>query len=101
MKHSVPHSLGHDRACSVTKKALGSYCEKFSDYSPKIDWANDSEARIGLSIMGMTITGKVQVTDSSIDLDLSVPFMLRPFQGKAVQVIENEINKWIEEEESE
>ena len=56
---------------------------------------NDDKAEISFSVKGMTLKGGVEVKDNSIDMDLEVPFMLKPFQGKAVSVIEGEIKKWI------
>ena len=58
-------------------------------------WRNDDQADISFSAKGMTLNGAVAVTASSIDLDLDVPFMLKPFKGKAIAVIEKEIKEWI------
>jgi hypothetical protein len=38
----------------------------------------------------------VEVTDKSIDMDLDVPFLLKPFQGTAMKVISDEIQNWME-----
>jgi len=36
------------------------------------------------------------VLERSIDLDLDVPFLLRPFKNQALGVIEGEIREWID-----
>jgi hypothetical protein len=100
MKHSVPHDLGQERAKKVTEAALTSYAEKFSKYSPKTTWTGASSAKISFSVKGMTLTGGVEIRDKSIDLDLDVPFLLRPFQGQAISVIDGEIRAWLEKEKA-
>jgi hypothetical protein len=44
----------------------------------------------------MTLSGSIEVLPRSIDLDLEVPFLLRPFKSQAVNVIEAEIREWID-----
>lgn len=95
MKHSVSHSLGREMARKVARSACESYAKRFSDYSPTTTWKSDDAADIGFSAKGISLTGQLAVTDSTIDLNLDVPFLLRPFQGKAVAVIEKEIKEWI------
>jgi hypothetical protein len=46
------------------------------------------------------LSGSVEVKESTIDLDLDVPFLLRPFQGQAVSVIEGEIKSWLAKEKA-
>lgn len=95
MKHSVTHSLGRDTARKVAREAFQAYEKRFSDYSPTTSWKNDDQADISFSAKGLTLTGSVAVTDASIDLEMNVPFLLKPLQGKAVGVIEREIKDWI------
>ena len=95
MKHSVSHSLGLEKARKVAKAALDSYAQKFSEYNPVTKWKSEDKAEIGFTVKGMSLSGAVQVAERAIDLDLDVPFMLKPFKGKAIAVIEGEIKKWI------
>ena len=44
----------------------------------------------------MSLKGVLEVGPSSIDMDLDVPFLLRPFKSTALGVIEEEIRKWID-----
>lgn len=96
MKHSVPHSLGLETARKVVRSAFSNYTDRFSDFSPKATWKSEDEAQVTFAAKGMSIQGKVLVRESAIDIDLDVPFLLKPFQGKAVEVIEREFGKWIE-----
>ena len=100
MKHSVSHDLGQERAKKVTESALSTYAEKFAKYSPKTTWTSPNRATISFNIKGMNLSGAVEVKDKTIDLDLDVPFLLRPFQGQAISVIEGEIKTWLAKEKA-
>ncbi len=96
MKHVVQHDLGEARAKQAADAALGSYAQKFAKYSPKVTWVSNNKAQIAFSVKGMALSGELEVLDRSIELDLEVPFLLRPFKGQALQVIESEIREWID-----
>ena len=98
MKHTVPHDLGQERAKKVTESALSTYAEKFAKYSPKTTWTTPNSAKISFSVKGMSLSGSVEVKEKAIDLELDVPFLLRPFQGQAISVIEGEIKSWLAKE---
>ncbi len=91
MKHSVSHDLGKERAKQVTEAAWSSYCAKFSKYTPTIKWLSDDRAQIGFNAKGMSLEGSISLQPTTIDLELDVPFLLKPFQKMAVGVIEEEI----------
>ena len=82
-------------ARKVAHSAFEAYKARFTDYSPTTHWKTDDRADISFSVKGMTLKGGVEVTDKSIDLELEVPFILKPFKGKAMGIIENEIKEWI------
>lgn len=100
MKHEISHDLGQVKAREVTDKALEAYRARFSEYDPKLQWKNEKLAEIGCAIKGMKIGGTVEISERKIVLDIDVPFLLRPFKGMAIEVIEGEIRKWIEREKS-
>ncbi len=100
MKHSVPHGLGQEKAKKVAEAAIGAYSQKFAQYSPSAKWVDDRRAEISFQVKGMTLGGTMQVNPSDIEMDLDVPFVLRPFKGKALGVIEEEIKKWIAKAEA-
>jgi hypothetical protein len=95
MKHVVNHDLGQARAKEVAQSALSSYQEKFAKYSPEVRWQTDNKATIAFKIKGMTLSGALEVLEKTIEMDLDVPFMLRPFKNQALGVIEGEIQDWI------
>ena len=95
MKHAVPHNLGQEQAKKVAEAAFKSYQARFAEYNPTVSWAGERRANISFKVKGVKLNGGVDITESSFDLDLDVPFLLRPFKGKALGVIEEEIKKWI------
>lgn len=95
MKHIVSHDLGRDRAKQVAEAAWGSYSDRFANYSPSVHWENDYLANIGFNVKGVSLKGALEVNERDIALDLDVPFLLRPFKGQALRVIEEEIRRWI------
>lgn len=96
MDHSVPHDLGIDKAKKVATLALDSYAQKFAEYKPKADWVSEDKAKISFNVKGVSLDGTLQVKERSISLDLDVPFLFRPFKGKAISIIEREIQAWIQ-----
>jgi hypothetical protein len=95
MKHVVNHDLGQDKAKQVAQAAFDSYKSRYAEYGPKANWVTDKRAEISFSVKGMTLGGTIDVTPSTIEMDLDVPFLLKPFKGKAMAVIEGEIRTWI------
>jgi Putative polyhydroxyalkanoic acid system protein (PHA_gran_rgn) len=95
MKHAVPHNLGKEGAKRVAEAALKSYAERFSQYSASVQWQSPERATIGFEVKGISLKGAVEVQDTAINLELDVPFLMRPFQGKAISIIEEEIRSWI------
>jgi hypothetical protein len=95
MKHEVSHDLGQAKAREVADKALAAYQAKFAEYEPKVNWKNEKNAEISFSVKGMKLSGLIEITEKAFGIELDVPFMLRPFKGKALEVIETEIRTWI------
>lgn len=96
MDHSVPHDLGKELAKKVATRALDSYAQKFAEYHPRASWVGDDRAEITFKVKGVSLNGTVEVKERSISLALDVPFLFRPFKGKAISIIEREIQTWIQ-----
>lgn len=95
MKHSVPHDLGKEKALKVTQAAWKSYSERFAKYEPTCTWTSPHRADIGFTAKGIHLTGDIEVGENSIELDLDVPLLMRPFKNMAIGVVEEEIKTWI------
>lgn len=95
MKHKVHHGLDKPLARKAMDRAIASYTERFEKYNPTADWTSDDEVKVSFSAKGVTLDGSIEVGEGDMLIDLDVPFLLRPFKRKAIDVIEDEINKWV------
>jgi Putative polyhydroxyalkanoic acid system protein (PHA_gran_rgn) len=96
MKHSVPHDLSLAMAKKAADAALQSYKARFAEYDPQITWVNDRLAEVTFRAKGMSMKGSFEIKDNAVDMDMDVPLLLRPFKNKALEVIEEQIKKWID-----
>jgi hypothetical protein len=94
MQHTVQHGLTKDLAKKATVAAMASYKDKYGKYSPTTTWTGDYTATVAFSAKGITLGGKLEVRDSEVVMDMDVPFLLRPFRGRALEIIEREIKLW-------
>lgn len=95
MRHAVRHDLEPDLARKALRRAWEAYADRFRDYNPTATWHGDDRADIGFSAKGMSMNGTLALQGNEIVLDMKVPLLLRAFQGKAVQVIEEEVQRWV------
>jgi len=95
MKHVVSHGLGFETARKVADHAMDAYKARFPQYKPNARWLDEKRAEITFSVKGMSLNGSIEVNDKDIELELEVPFLLKPFKGKALAVIEEEIKEWV------
>lgn len=94
-KHVIKHDLDLDLARKVADKAFETYAEKFKDYSPTATWVADTKSEIAFQAKGLKLNGDIELKPGAVELELDVPFLLRPFQRRAIQVIDEEIRGWI------
>jgi len=96
MEKAFEHGLSKERAKKVTQKAIDAYTERFSDYNPRTEWVTEERAEVSFSAKGVTLEGSFELTDDDIVMRMDIPFLLKPFKGKAVDVVEREIDKWVQ-----
>ncbi|MBV71512.1 MAG: hypothetical protein CMH52_09180 [Myxococcales bacterium] len=96
LKHSVPHDLELELAQKAVTVALDSYAQKFSQYAPRVSWIRAHSASISFRVKNVSLEGTVDVNAGAILIDLKVPFVLRVFKGKAIEIIEREIKVWLD-----
>lgn len=96
MKHAVPHNLAPEKARLVAEKAWESYQSRFSQFQPTLSWETDAKANVAFRAKGIAVSGTLTLLDKAIEMDLSVPFLLKPFRKKALDVIEREIRSWVD-----
>src|SRR5690242_5323796 len=95
MKHIIAHDLDIATARKVTDRAFAEYKARYGQYNPELRWANENRAEVSFQAMGVKLEGAMEVGPKDIALDLDVPFLLRPFRSKAIEVIEREVKLWI------
>lgn len=95
MKHTIPHDLGFDLAKRATERAFAGYRERFADFSPEASWVTNDRAEVSFGAKGVPLAGSVVVRPAEIELELEVPLLFRPLRGKAMGVIEGQIQEWI------
>ncbi len=95
MKHVIRHHLDIPTAKKVTDRAFSEYSQRYPQYEPTFRWVTDTRADVTFNAKGIKLKGSMAVAEKAIELDLDVPFLLRPFQKMAVEVIEREVKVWI------
>lgn len=95
MRHAVKHDLDQEKAKKAAQKAWEAYSERFSEYNPQANWTSDTHADISFRAKGIHLKGSLELPPGEIVMDLDVPFVLRMFQKKAVEVIDREIKHWV------
>lgn len=96
MDHRVRHDLGRELAKKAAVAAFAAYAKRYAEYDPKTTWTSDWAAKVSFNVKGVSLDGKLEVLEHDITMDLDVPFLLRPFKSKALDVIEREIAAWVE-----
>ena len=96
MKHVMAHDLDMPTAKRVVDRAIAEYRSRFPDYKPTLEWESDTRAVVGFNAKGVKLSGSMTVEPTSIVMELDVPFLFRPFQKKALEVIEEEVKRWLD-----
>lgn len=96
MRHEVTHGLGLDLAKKAVRAATESYAVRFAKYSPKTVWESDARAKVAFSVPGGTLDGSLEIKSDVVVFELDIPFLLRPFKKRALEIVEGEINIWVD-----
>ena len=96
MKHTIDTGLDRTLSKKAIEKAMDAYKARFADYDPRFDWTGDDRGEFSFSAKGIKLQGNIVVRDRQVDVDMHVPLLFRVFQGKAMDVIEEQVNLWVE-----
>jgi len=96
MKHTIDTGLGVDISKKALEKAMQGYQARFSDYQPRFAWTGADRGEFSFTAKGISLRGTVVVRDRAIDLDMQVPLVFRIFQGRALDIIRDQVEQWIE-----
>lgn len=97
MDHEIRHELSVSEAQAVAHRALDAYVKRFAKYSPELSWRSEREAEIAFTAKGIRLAGALTVEPDRFRMRLDVPLLLRPFKGRALQVIDREVQRWLEQ----
>jgi hypothetical protein len=95
-QHDIPHDLDFDLAKLATEKAAEVYGKRFAEYDYKATWVRNDRVELGFTVMGKRLTGAIDIRAKKLELELDVPFVFRPFRGKAIEIIEREARTWLD-----
>ncbi len=95
MKHSVFHQLGADAARQVARRAVDSYVLRYAHLGAAARWTDSDHCKIAFRVHGISLSGLVALLPHEISLELDVPWVLRIFASRAIEVIDHEARSWI------
>jgi len=95
IEHIIPHTLSMTELTENAKKAIAEYTTKYAQYEPQFSWEGDSKISLKFSTKGISIQGIVLLSPKELKLELDVPFLLRMFKNKAIEIIDKEAQKWL------
>lgn len=100
MRHIIKHNLSVEQARSAAEAAINAYGERFAKYSPEARWTSATRADVRFHVKGVSLQGALELEPAAIALEMNVPFLFRPFQKKAVDIIEREVRRWLDRAEA-
>lgn len=95
MKHVIRHGVSQTQAKQAIETAIDVYARKFPDYHPRTQWKSETKAEVSFKVKGMTLTTNIEIKPETIESDMDVPFLFRPFKSRALKVIDAEVQKWL------
>jgi hypothetical protein len=96
VKHTIQTGLEQPLAKKAIEKAMEAYKARFADYNPRFEWTSADRGAFGFNAKGVSLGGTVHVHDHKVDVEMEVPFLFRVFQGRAMEVIEDQVRVWVE-----
>ena len=96
MKHVISHDLDLPTAKRVAERAFAEYQHRYARFDPQFSWATDRKAKVAFQAKGLKLEGAMEVAEREITLDLDIPFLLRPFRGRALEIIDREVQIWLD-----
>lgn len=95
LTHTVTHDVDLSTARRATRRAFEEYQHRLAAYEPRIAWKDDDHAEVAICVKGFALHGAVALHDHTIDLAMEIPWMLKPFEKRAMTVMDHEIKTWL------
>jgi hypothetical protein len=95
MRHSVHHELEPARAKAMLDRALDTYRAHYAEHGVETAWIDERTAEIGFELTGSKVDGRITVCEDCFDIDLDLPWILRPFSRRIAHSFEQELQRWM------
>jgi hypothetical protein len=96
MKHLIRHDLDTPTARRAADRAFAEYRRRYEAYDPTLAWSGETRGDVSFAAKGIKLAGSIVLDPGTITMELDVPFLLRPFQKRALEVIEREVRIWLD-----
>ena len=90
LKMNIPHELSQAEALARIRGMLSQLKEEQRDKISNVEeqW-KDETGKFQFSAMGFDLSGVINVTPHSVDIDARIPFAVSLFQGRIKEIINN------------
>jgi hypothetical protein len=95
MEHVVHHGLSQEQATLLVQRALEAYAPRFAKGAPELKWSGLHHLDFSFTAKGKRMAGALDIEAEKFRVQFDVPFLLRPFVGRATKYIESELAPWI------
>lgn len=95
IRHEIAHRLEPSAVAARVNDAFTYYQERFGKYEPTLQWMTPERAELSFKARGLKLNGTLSIKPEGLVVEMDVPLLLRPFRGKAVEVIEREAARWL------
>jgi hypothetical protein len=100
MEHVIAHQLDLAAARGIADRAFAEYSTRFARYTPTLRWVTEHRGEASFTAAGYTLTGSIEIAENKITLNLDVPLLLRPFKKIAVDIVDREVKRWLDQASS-
>jgi putative polyhydroxyalkanoate system protein len=94
---SVPHRTTRAEAKQRVMQGVAGHKQRFASMAQVTDTWTDDRMEFKATAMGQNITGRVDVTDDAVVVNVDLPMFLAMLAGKIKGEIETEGRKMLEE----
>ncbi len=96
MKQTIAHDLSMELARQAANAALADFQRRFPHAHITPEWLSADEAIVAFSIRGFHLNPRIRLRPGAIDVEMDIPFLARPFEGRARARIERELALWLD-----
>lgn len=96
MKQTITHDLDQELARKAANAALKQYQTRFPTAQIHAQWQGPDQAVVEMKLRGFTLKPRISLRPHAIDVEIDIPLLARPFEGKARALIERELAVWLQ-----